>query len=472
MIRRPFSGGSRRQLCQICEFLQARRLDAHSAKRPFVTLNTASQRRAKIYQECPTKSMTAVLLATPKTSPRVKQRSSLSNLQSFSITRTMSRNSTIVKRRDQPADAQDGNLPSLSAQQLRQRQQSDFTDSAELIAAVERVTRLFLAQQGIPSEETTFAALRACANADVKLVADSESQAEVARRESQSESTASHLLNLDNGGGNTAVSAHTNAASNANRPQNVIDTLSESAYIIITDPKVVITPRLLEEYINVQARLGRPETLPQVLSLYASKPRPRLVAGNIQYVEQQADKADHAIEAAAAETALDAAIEAKNLDAAIGIIENSYATKAFVKSKLLKQAVIPGAAFAATPVAAYFLATSLSHLQTSMDPNMATNIAFAAILAYVGFTATIGVVVVTTANDQMKRVTWAPGTPLRQRWMREDERAALDKVACSFGFSESHRYGEEEGAEFQALREYILRRGMILDAVELMEGMT
>jgi hypothetical protein len=89
----------------------------------------------------------------------------------------------------------------------------------------------------------------------------------------------------------------------------------------------------------------------------------------------------------------------------------------------------------------------------------------------VGFTATIGMVAHFTANDQMKRVTWASGTPLRHRWLYEDERAALDKIACSFGFSEEHRYGEEEGEDFLWLREYVLSRSMILDAVELMPGM-
>ncbi len=102
---------------------------------------------------------------------------------------------------------------------------------------------------------------------------------------------------------------------------------------------------------------------------------------------------------------------------------------------------------------------------------MATNVAFAGILAYVGFTATIGIVAVTTANDQMDRVTWATGMPLRERWLREEERAALDRVAGAWGFKEPRRRGEEEGGEWEELREFIGRRGMVLDRVELMEGM-
>lgn len=106
-----------------------------------------------------------------------------------------------------------------------------------------------------------------------------------------------------------------------------------------------------------------------------------------------------------------------------------------------------------------------------MDTTTATNLAFVGILSYVVFTATIGVVAVTTSNDQMNRVTWATGLPLRERWMREEERAAIDRVASAWGFKETERRGEEEGEEWDALREWIGQRGMVLDRVELMDGM-
>jgi hypothetical protein len=80
-------------------------------------------------------------------------------------------------------------------------------------------------------------------------------------------------------------------------------------------------------------------------------------------------------------------------------------------------------------------------------------------------------VAITTANDQMERVVWAQGVPLRYRWLREEERAALDKVAVAWGFKEPWKRGEEEGQEWESLREFIGMRGMILDKSELMEGM-
>ena len=83
----------------------------------------------------------------------------------------------------------------------------------------------------------------------------------------------------------------------------------------------------------------------------------------------------------------------------------------------------------------------------------------------------IGFVAVTTANDQMDRVTWATGMPLRERWLREEERAAIDRVAGAWGFKERWKRGEEVGEEWEALREWTGLRGMILDRTELMDGM-
>lgn len=102
---------------------------------------------------------------------------------------------------------------------------------------------------------------------------------------------------------------------------------------------------------------------------------------------------------------------------------------------------------------------------------MATTVAFTGLLAYMAFTGTIGIVALTTANDQMERVTWAQGMPLRERWIREEERAAIDRVAQAWGFKETWRRGEEEGLDWDALRDWAGQRGMLLDAAELMEGM-
>ncbi|KAL2178738.1 uncharacterized protein P884DRAFT_197400 [Thermothelomyces heterothallicus CBS 202.75] len=342
-------------------------------------------------------------------------------------------------------------------------------DAAAVASAVDRVVRAFMSSSGIPSEETTLTALRAIAQIDVRPPpAAAERRSEDAAAETRG--PASQLLGLD-GLAPQAGDAARPPRTPSQRSQDVVDKVSEAAYTIVTRPTVVITRTILAEYVKLQARLGKPQSLPQILRLYASKPTPKLVSGSVQYVERNPNKAENAVDPAVAEAALDAAIEAKDLAAAIGILENTYSAKAFLRSKLIKKGFVPGLAAAGTPVAIYYAATQLAQLQHSLEPKIATGFAFAGAICYVGFTATIGMVAHFTANDQMKRVTWALGTPLRHRWLYEEERAALDKIACSFGFSEEHRYGEEEGEEFMWLREYILSRSMILDAVDLMPGM-
>lgn len=346
------------------------------------------------------------------------------------------------------------------------------------MAYLENSKSKVVAHRNIPSEADCSAALQAC-----KVVADylmDESvQPQISHMVSELDSTASNLLSLDSSRASKTQSSSLPESSGDTRGgkisaqlQQMIDKTSDTAYACLAHPAVFITPRLLRQYVDVQARLGKPETLPNVFQLYASKPAPReSTSGPIRYVKQDPDKAANAIDSGVVETALDTAIEAKNLDAAVGIIENSYNTKAFTRSKLLRKALIPSAAFAATPMAAYILASNFSGLQESMDASTATGVAFVGICAYVGFTASIGIVALTTANDQMKRVSWAPGIPLRQRWLREEERAALDKICCEWGYKETWRQGEEEGADWDALREYIGHRGMIVDRTELLEGM-
>ncbi|KAK1837230.1 hypothetical protein QBC39DRAFT_246673 [Podospora conica] len=451
MMRRPSPASSSPRLCQLCELI-ASRPPLRSAKRPLVTLHTGGVSLALPSRTLPAWPTAARLFATSAARSRVKQTQAVQPPQSQNPTKArFSGKSTSPPNRTAKSP---GDTPALAA-------------------AVDRVTKLFLAQPGIPSEDMTMTALRACWRNDLKLALDSAEQRSEA---SAVVDPASHLLGLDSDT-KTQQQHHVDAAASeakatpAMRVQDVVDKFSDAAYAIITHPPVVITQKVLELYVELQSRLGKPETLPQVFELFASKPRPRLASGSIKYVEPNPSKLSNAVHSAVADVALTAAIEAKNLDAAVGIVESTYATKATRRQRMLNKAFFPSVAFGGTPIAIYLLATNFSLLQNSMEPTMARNVAFAAILAYVGFTATIGGVAATTTNDQMKRVTWAPGTPLRQRWLREEERAAYDRVAVGFGFSEQTRWGEEEGEEFLLLREFLLRRGMILDAVELMPGM-
>lgn len=345
---------------------------------------------------------------------------------------------------------------------------ADSAQQVDATTVVDQAKLELFAGGGIPSEHDVLAVLLHCNRAASLAVGSSTSQ--LTRKSIESDTAASSLLSLD---GSVAQSEQPLAAqvSEDSRPSDLTDHISQVAFEVISHPAVVVTPQVLEAYVVIQARLGRAETLPYILSLYASKPKPQQTSGSIEYVSQNPEQAVKALEPDLVEKALDAAIEAKNLDAAIGVIENTYATKAFVRQKLLRKALIPAAVTAVVPVAVYLAASNIANLQSSFDQGTATAVAAAGILAYVGFTGSMGLLAVLTQNDQMKRVTWAPGITLRERWLREEQRAAFDKVACSFGFSQAHKFGEEEGGEFEALRQFVLRKGMLLDRVELMQGM-
>ncbi|KAL8832205.1 MAG: hypothetical protein Q9191_000421 [Dirinaria sp. TL-2023a] len=253
--------------------------------------------------------------------------------------------------------------------------------------------------------------------------------------------------------------------------ERAVERLSKLAYTTITAPQVFISPRLLSTYVNTQSLLGRPETIPPIFLLYASKPIPQPNTAPIRYKSSNPKKASSAVPFPIANAALTSAIKRRNLPVCLDIINTSVSANAFRRAKFLKRALVPCFGLGLAPLATYTAASRWAVWQDTLDIEMAKNMMFAGLLAYVSFTATLGVVAITTANDQMNRVTWASGTPLRERWFREEERAMVDRVACAWGFEESLKRGEEDGFEWQQLREWVGLRRMVLDNVELMEGM-
>ncbi|EME49881.1 hypothetical protein DOTSEDRAFT_68625 [Dothistroma septosporum NZE10] len=253
---------------------------------------------------------------------------------------------------------------------------------------------------------------------------------------------------------------------------SILDLISEKAEEIARHPDVFIAPAILKAYVELQNLLDQPSSFPDVFDLYARKPVPTSRgASEVEYTAASPDKINAAIDSKTANIALDAAIKSHNLPLAIDIITTSFSSPAFKKAKTLRQAAIPMTGLGLAPIAAYTLSSSFSSLQQTMDPSTATGIAFAGIMTYVGAVSMVGYVAVTTANDQMERVTWASGVPLWERWIREEERAAIDKVAGAWGFREIEKRGEEEGEDWESLREWVGVRGMVLDKVSLMEGM-
>lgn len=275
---------------------------------------------------------------------------------------------------------------------------------------------------------------------------------------------------------NTATSA---LLSNLNTPstpslstRHVVDTLSNTAFSLLIHRPLFITPAILTRYVQLQSLLQRPASFPAIFQLYRSKPVPRPSKNtSVSYTSPNPDKPVAAVPPAVADVAIDCAIASRDLSLALDTIENTYCTTAYKRSKFLRSALFPLTGFLLTPPAAYTLATRFSDWQTTMDPSMATNIAMAGFLTYTAAVGTVGYVALTTANDQMVRVTWAMGVPLWERWVREEERGAIDKISQAWGFASKDKWGEEEGEEWEYLKEFCGLRGMMLDRVELMDGM-
>lgn len=320
----------------------------------------------------------------------------------------------------------------------------------------------------IPSEVAIQRALKICEDLARSVVEPIDSPESPSRLE---KTPTSNLLSLEEQSRAPTMSSPAESSSSRSLEDHTVDSISRTAYNIVTDPKVFITPAVLETYIYTQSVLGRPESFPQIFDLYASKPIPQPRILPINYKDANPKRASSAVPLLLAHSALTAAIETKDLPLCLSVIDTSVCTTAYKRSKVLRNALLPFSGLALAPAAAYVLAAQLAQYQHSMDHQMATNMAFVGIMAYVGFTATIGLVAIATANDQMNRITWAMGTPLRERWLREEERALVDRVAGAWGFQDENRRGEEEGGEWEALREWALMRGMVLDKPELMEGM-
>ena len=346
-----------------------------------------------------------------------------------------------------------------------------------------RVSRTLQSSPVLPSDELVQLELAKC-ESFAKSISDSSDT--LTTPVDAGSSSASTLLTLENGSPeeitpSSLSSGHSRSSESSmtalsfhltpSAKNRIAKQVSKLADCIINDPKVFLTPGILSKYVSTQVLLGSPAKIPQAFALYASKPIPKSRRNIIKFKSPNPAKPSSAIPLPTTNMALDAAIAGKDLSLCFDIIDTTVCTDAFRRSKILRRTMLPLSALVLTPPAAYILASQLALSQTTLDVSAATNTIFAGILAYVGFTATIGYVAVTTANDQMDRITWAMGTPLRERWLREEERALIDRVAAAWGFQDKNRRGEEEGYDWEALREWVGLRGMVLDRPGLMEGM-
>ena len=337
-------------------------------------------------------------------------------------------------------------------------------DNATLVKKAQQIGDGILSTETIPSEDKTLQALRVIESAAQHLTYHAKSSPD-GKEKGGDNSAASSLLSLDST--KKISEAHPASISIA------VDLLSTLARRIITHPPVYITQPILNTYVSVQSTLLRPQSFPDIFALYASKPTPIPGSSNpIRYKTSNPNAATQAIPAEIADKALDAAIQTKDMPLALDIIATTYTTPAFRRNKFIRKALPSLSLFGfGIPLGALTLALQLPYLSNIPDPMTNVIIGFTGIMTYTSAVGILGFVAITTKNDQMERVTWVMGMPLRERWIREEERAAVDRVALAWGFKERERWGEEESPEWEELKEWVGRRGMWLDRVEFMDGM-
>ncbi|KAI4667594.1 uncharacterized protein J4E88_010258 [Alternaria novae-zelandiae] len=247
--------------------------------------------------------------------------------------------------------------------------------------------------------------------------------------------------------------------------------LSKLAERLLKHEKVFLSPNVLAIYIHLQRLLARPKTIPEALYLYANKPVPVEGSSPPKFSKPSPKSAKQVIPADLADEALTAAIDAKDLALALDVVDHTYRAPAWRRHRILTKMGLPGVLVGLTPLALYMIAQELSVYSGFIDPWTFKLYAFMGMSTYVLCTGTLGFVALTTYNDHHDRVVWRPGVPLLDRYIREDERAALDRIACAWGFKEVWRRGDEEGDDWEGLRQLVLLRGMVLDKPDLMPGM-
>ena len=247
--------------------------------------------------------------------------------------------------------------------------------------------------------------------------------------------------------------------------------ISNVAFAIAKDPKVFINPAILRLYTSVQILLQRPATLPEVFALYAHKPAPNPGTSPVTYRKARPNAPDAAIPMDVADAALEAAMRAQDMNLCLDVLEQTVARPAFRRRKFVAYAAVPTASLAVIPYGFWHAGAWLAQYQHTMPPWEARGYFFLGLTTWFYLTMGFGGMAALGRNSRIDRVTWEQGTLFHVRWMREEERWFLDRIANHWGFKDRRRRGEEEGPEWEALRDYCGMRAMVLDAAHLMDDM-
>ena len=346
-----------------------------------------------------------------------------------------------------------------------------FTTSLQSLAST--VDSRILSSPTPPSEEEILAALEAFKSHARHQLRSPPTTTTTTTTTTHGASPASALLSLGGRPTSTPIVRKTSKTigdTPALAQKGQFTELSALAYRLLSHPTVFLTPEILRAFTDLQRLTRDAAPIPAVFALYANKPiLPPSGKGKPKPPDPR--QAKYAIPDTVALAGLETAIDAGDIAVALDIIDTSYGAPAYRRAKFVRK-VLPFMGIAGlAPGALWVLADKLAGWQDTVEHEVAIRYAFGGLIVYAGLTTGLGLLVVGTANDQMVRVSWVPGTPLKERWSREEERAALDAVAMAWGFQEKHKHGFEEGEEWELLKEVVGRKGMLLDNPTLMDGM-
>ncbi|KAK5091749.1 hypothetical protein LTR05_001934 [Lithohypha guttulata] len=247
--------------------------------------------------------------------------------------------------------------------------------------------------------------------------------------------------------------------------------LVKALYPLLEDPKVYISERILTFYVEIATTLQLPQYLPKILHLYAHKQIPKPGSHPIQYSEPWSSTPKYAVPHRLADLAIESAISIRDMPLAISLIDETVATTQFKWAKFIKKAAFPLTLASSVIPLAWTLSSRAARWQISWEEDTFFWMCISGSSAYIGTMGILLYITVTTWNDHHKRVRWIPGTNLWPRWVREEERYYLDRIALAWGYQDVNRHGEETGEEWEALRELLLRRQLELDRSALLPGM-
>ncbi|KAF2996657.1 hypothetical protein E8E13_003702 [Curvularia kusanoi] len=432
-----------RPVCQLCDFL----LPQSVSRRAFLTtstLKTPSLRR---------QTARTTHAATPRIPARRIQ--------------TSWRN---VERADFPESASTAGSPQATSDSV--------AAVKERLAEVEAQIRALIDSNRAESEKTIYEILERIYDIAQSAIALRSRQPPPTKATIRQSSAGAILSGLGSDDTAPKAAAQTSrSSSNTNTKPLSLNELPTPSYLsklaegLLKHPAVFIGPSVLKIYVDLQRLLNRPHAIPEILYLYAHKPVPQEGSSPPKLTPPNPKSANQAIPADIADAALTAAIAAKDMPLALAVIDHTYRTPAWIRHRTLTKLGLPSALAAMAPLAIYMIAQELSVYSGFIDPFIFKTYAFAGISTYVLCTGTLGFVALTTFNDDHNRVVWRPGVPLLDRYKRQDERAALDRIACAWGFKEAWKWGSEEGEEWEGFRQLCLLRGMVLDKSDLLPGM-